>query len=86
MGTVLSASVILGCLVVPKMYIAIRTKLKENQERSTSNVTGNSALIMDDASIRKETSVGIDPLNHTSVDRAMQQESHLCHAGTQTDN
>ena len=51
-----------------------------------SNVTGQSVLIMDDASIRKETSIGIDPLKHTSVDRAMQQESHLCHAGTQTDN
>ena len=86
MGTVLSASVILGCLVVPKMYVIIRTEFTKNQERGTSNVTGKSAFKMDDASIRKETSIGINPLKHTSVDRAMQQESHLCHAGTQTYN
>ena len=69
------------------MFIVIRTKFKNNQERGTFNVAGQSVLKMDEASIRKETSVnGIVPLKHTSVDRAMQQESHLCHAGTQTDN
>ena len=68
------------------MYIVIHTKFTKNQERGTSNVTGKSALKMDDASIRKETSVGIIPLKHALVDRAMQQESHLCHAGTQTDS
>ena len=83
MGTVLSASVILGCLVVPKMYIAIRTKLKENQERGTAHVTAQSVLRMDDMSISKETNVRLQP---KSVDKAIQQETQMCHACTQTDN
>ena len=73
MGTVLSASVILGCLVAPKMYIAIRTKMKENQERGTAHVTAQSVLRMDDMSIRKETNVRLQP---KSVDKAIQQETH----------
>ncbi|KAL5502551.1 hypothetical protein EMCRGX_G009347 [Ephydatia muelleri] len=85
LGTVLSASVILGCLVVPKMYTVIRTKLKKNQERGTVHVTTQSVLKME-MSIRKEASVRINPLKHTSVDRAIQHESQVCHAGTQTDN
>ena len=84
LGTVLSASVILGCLVVPKMYTVIRTKLKKNQERGTVHVTTQSVLKME-MSIRKEASVRINPLNHT-LDRAIQHESQVCHAGTQTDN
>ena len=83
MGTVLSASVILGCLVVPKMYIAIRTTWKENQERGTAHVTAQSVLRMDNLSFRKETNVRLQP---KSVDKAMQRETQMCDACTQTDN
>ncbi|KAL5502424.1 hypothetical protein EMCRGX_G009194, partial [Ephydatia muelleri] len=83
MGTVLSASVILGCLVVPKMYIIIRTKLKENQERGKAHVAAQSVLRMDNMTIRKKTNVHLQP---KSVDKAIQQETQTCHACTQTDN
>ena len=83
MGTVLGASVILGCLVVPKMYIAIRTKLKENQERGTAHVTAQSVLRMDNMSIWKDTNVRLQP---KSVDKAIQRETPMCDACTQTDN
>lgn len=86
LGTVLSASVILGCLVVPKMYIAIRTKLKDNQqERGTVHGNTQSVLNMGDTSMM-ETSVQINRQQHKSVDKAIQEGPQMCHACTQTDN
>ena len=87
LAAISSASVILGCLVIPKMYILIRTKLKNNPNRNASAVDAIAQSTTGNAMVSKEMSVRIDYLQQNSVNRVIQHDSmQFCNASTQTDN